>query len=219
MVAPTAPSAAHAAEAPSAILFDVGGVLLKLRPEDSFAAFAEAGAPGFGHIWQHDTPEKSLYRFEVGAIDTPQFRREILRCLQASCSDDVFDAAFGAMLGPIDDATWRLLATLKQQLPLYVLSNNNVLHLRAIESRYPAFRSYFVGAYFSQEIAARKPDAEAFEKTIALGSLPAARTLFIDDSTANITAAQAAGLQTLYLPRNNDLSAALQSCLPSPLRV
>lgn len=203
----------------SAIVFDVGGVLLKLYPEKSFAAFAAAGAPGFDRIWREDTPSKSLYRFEVGAIDTAQFRREINEALQASLNDTVFDDAFNAMLGVIEEGTWQLLDVLKQKLPLYVLSNNNVLHLSAIERTYPKFRSLFRDAYFSQEIQARKPDKDAFEKTLARSGVQAAHALFIDDSEANIEAAKSCGMQGLYLPRNSDLRHALRQCLPSTLGV
>jgi putative hydrolase of the HAD superfamily len=200
-----------------AIVFDVGGVLLALEPEKSFAAFARAGAPGFDRIWQRDTAQKSLYRFEVGEIDVAQFRREIGADLGATLSEPAFDAAFCAMLGPIADDHFALLTTLSAAMPLFVLSNNNVLHLTAIERRYPSFRTFFREAYFSQEIRARKPEANAFSLTLQRAKVAAERTLFVDDSEANVAAARAQGMQGMHLPRNGDLRQALRGCLPSTL--
>ena len=195
------------------MLFDLGGVLLRLRPDDAVAAFARAGAPTFGVIWEHDTPQKSLLRLEVGAIDAATFRREVNAAMGTTLSADAFDVAFNAMLGPIAPAAFALLAALRKRYRVFLLSNNNVLHLAVIESVYPQLRGCFEAALFSQEIAAHKPAAEAFEKALVAIGAPADEILFIDDSQANIDAAAALGLQTHVLVRNADVTEALAHLL------
>lgn len=207
-----------AAAAPiEALVFDLGGVLLQLRPSLSFAAFAAIGMPQFESIWKNDTPSKSLYRFEVGQIDSNVFRQEVLEFCKHELTQRQFDTAFNAMLGDIDNSYFPLLQKLKVDYQLYLLSNNNDIHLKMIEQRYPQLRTYFHACYFSQEIALRKPHLDAFSYVTERTDIPAHHALFIDDSEQNVAASQQAGMRGIHLPRNTDVRAALAAIVPGRL--
>ena len=55
----------------------------------------------------------------------------------------------------------------------------------------------FNGVYYSHEIGLRKPDVIAFEKVLELAGIKGHETIFIDDSPANISGAQKAGMHTV----------------------
>ena len=96
-----------------------------------------------------------------------------------------------------------LLAGLRQRrdsrggIKLYFLSNMPGLFARALERRH-AFLQWFDGGIFSSDVKLGKPDPAIFKLLASRYRLAGADTLFIDDSLANVQAADALGWQTIH---------------------
>lgn len=58
-------------------------------------------------------------------------------------------------------------------------------------------KKYFDHSIFSNETGRMKPEPQSFIEALALLDVSAAETLFVDDSSGNIAAAQNVGMQTL----------------------
>ena len=71
------------------------------------------------------------------------------------------------------------------------------------------FFAWFDGMMISAEEHLLKPDLEIFRRAEARFQLEPARTLFIDDSAANVEAAGYLGFQTLHFQRAEQIDAAL----------
>jgi putative hydrolase of the HAD superfamily len=65
------------------------------------------------------------------------------------------------------------------------------------------------GIFYSAALGCRKPDHSFFEKAATLSGLPADQLLLIDDTPANITAAQASGWNAVQWLDGSSLSATL----------
>jgi len=63
------------------------------------------------------------------------------------------------------------------------------------------FFSYFSGVVISGQVKMIKPSAALFRYTLDHFGLPAADTLFVDDSAANIAAAKQLGIQCVHFKR------------------
>ena len=103
-----------------------------------------------------------------------------------------------------------LLIKLKEKTRLFLLSNSNRIHydkyVPQINSAFSIdFIKLFEKAYFSFNLKLLKPSPEIYQYVIDKHSLNPARTLFIDDSIANIEGAQAVGLQTYWLKEGEDI--------------
>lgn len=82
-------------------------------------------------------------------------------------------------------------------IKLYYLSNMPAPFARALERRHE-FLSWFDGGIFSGDVKLGKPDPAIFNLLASRYQLEAAETLFIDDSLANVQAADALGWQTIH---------------------
>lgn len=91
---------------------------------------------------------------------------------------------------------------------LYVLSNFAREAFYSVAERNPFF-AWFDGMMISAEEHLLKPDLEIFRRAEARFQLEPARTLFIDDSAANVEAAGYLGFQTLHFQRAGQIDAAL----------
>ena len=100
---------------------------------------------------------------------------------------------------------------MKSQLPIYLLSNTNEIHVHhfhrklAAKSPNATLHPYFEKVYFSNELGRRKPHAETFDFVCQENKLNPAKTLFIDDSVQHIEGAKLAGLITHHLKKIDQL--------------
>jgi putative hydrolase of the HAD superfamily len=80
-------------------------------------------------------------------------------------------------------------------LPIYLLSNTNDIHLEYMRRTYPFFAK-FSGGVYSHEAKASKPGKAIYETVCRQCGLEPATTFFIDDLLPNIETARALGFQT-----------------------
>lgn len=190
----------------SAIIFDLGAVVLNLDPEKTTMALQKlAGQPVPPTIYDKGTLATIFDPFEVGAISPQQFRARLRQLLATDAPDPVLDQAWNAMLLDLPIERLDLIVRLRQRVPTYLLSNTNAIHQQAFEmhivqtcgmNRYTAA---FEAIFYSHLIQARKPDPESFAAPIGASGRPVHEILFIDDNLANIEGAQRVGLKTHHL--------------------
>lgn len=111
-------------------------------------------------------------------------------------------APIGERLEPIA-CNIELLAGLRERqgsrsgIRLYFLSNMPEPFARALERRH-GFLQWFDGGIFSGDVKLGKPDPAIFRLLASRYRLAGTDTLFIDDSLANVQAADALGWQTIH---------------------
>jgi 2-haloacid dehalogenase len=98
--------------------------------------------------------------------------------------------------GPIEESVEILRALKDRGVPVYGLTNMETWTYPGRRERYPFLR-WFDGTVVSGFEGVAKPDPRVFELLLDRFGLDAARTLFIDDSPKNVAAARGVGMQAL----------------------
>jgi putative hydrolase of the HAD superfamily len=188
------------------IIFDLGGVLLNIDYEKTSKAFRDLGVENFDEMYSQLTADPLFRDLEMGRINEEAFYAAMKRAAKDDkLTDEQIDTAWNAMLLDFREDTMSFLETISEKYRLFLLSNTNIIHLKAFEKILHSFNSkesldsYFEKAYYSHQIGYRKPNADAFEFVLEKHALIAAETLFIDDSSPNIETAKALGIQTILL--------------------
>lgn len=204
------------------ILFDLGGVLITLYPEHTYAGFTTlAGSrAAYQQAMEQWNAQQLFEDIETGAISEGTFLEGLRNGLPFSATDEQLVMAWNAMLHPIPASGLRLLHTLREQgYGVYLLSNTNSIHLRDFRAIALAqhgiedFDALFDGAYYSHLIEARKPHLETFQRVADQAGIAPSETLFIDDNAPNLVGARAIGMHTLHHPPNSDIEAHLTAFL------
>ena len=188
------------------IAFDFGAVLFDWQPAQLVAQhFPELGAtPGQAIKLAQALFDHADWRgFDSGMVALDQVvSRSALRLeLPEARLHDAL-APIGERLAPIA-CNIELLARLRERrdsqggIRLYFLSNMPEPFARALERRH-AFLQWFDGGIFSSDVKLCKPDPAIFRLLASRYQLAGADTLFIDDSLANVQAADALGWQTIH---------------------
>ena len=204
------------------VVFDFGAVLFSWRPADilaeTFPALASAPADAsalakavFGHADWHAFDQGLLAMDEV--VDRTQRR---LGLHGPTLMDLV--AGIGERLRPIDECV-DILDGLRQRRDaqqgvagIYFLSNMPLPYARHLEARH-GFLRWFDGGIFSGDVRLIKPDPAIYQALQQRFDLPASRTVFIDDLSANVESAQSLGWRGIHFRSPEQLKEALNKHL------
>jgi 2-haloacid dehalogenase len=182
-------------ETPTAVVFDLGGVLIRWDPrhlyrqlmrEDEIDAFLdEVGFQAWNHV--QDAGAAWVPAVEEHAALFPH-RRKLLAAYPARFAESLDGPVEGtvAILAELHAAGTRLVALTNWSAELFP-------HAEAAFD----FLALFEGIVVSGREGVAKPDPAVFDLLLSRYDLDPARTVFVDDSPANVAAAAAAGLQAL----------------------
>jgi len=192
-----------------AIIFDVGGVLLRTEDRaprqqwESKLGLAPGGAEAL--VFNSEMGQKA----QRGKISEPQLWQWIGTQLNLSADET---AAFRTGFWAGDEMDMALVAFIRQLKNRYqtAVISNYASNLRPELTHQFNIADAFDDIIISCEEGITKPDPEIFHRALArLGRTPE-EAVFIDDFLHNVQAAQAVGMSAIHFQPNIDLPVALQ---------
>ncbi|MBB6463891.1 HAD family hydrolase [Flammeovirga kamogawensis] len=190
-----------------AIIFDLGGVLLNLRYENTLDKFSEILEKPVSPFYTQKEQTELFDEYEKGNISSDEFRLGIKKIVGEEITNDQIDEAWNAMLLDLPIKRVEMLKELSKKYRIFLLSNTNAIHIKAFETivkstlgnDFGDFKKLFEKGYYSYEMGDRKPHPSIFETVIAENNLDKSDTLFIDDSIQHVEGAKKAGLHAHHL--------------------
>lgn len=180
----------------TAVVFDVGGVLLDWNPR---------------HLYRKLIPDPAEMEWFLSTVCTPEWHDAHDRGtnMQASCAALARQWPARAALimawcerseemigGSIPDGVRLLRQVIDSGLPCYALTNMEAETYPLRRARYD-FLGWFEGTVVSGLEGIAKPDREIYELLLERFSLDPASTLFVDDSPVNVAGAARAGMDAV----------------------
>lgn len=190
-----------------AAVFDLGGVLLRLRdPVELFGL--KLSEAQFHERW---LLSRSVRAFESGAIDNETFAREVVAELALPMEwrdflrrfDDWPDCLFPDALAMLD--------AIPDDIARGLLSNTNAVHWGRTDISGLLARR-FDRRFLSYETGLLKPDPASFEQVARAFGFAADEIVYFDDNPLNVEAAGRAGMQA-HLARCPEDAARVIACL------
>ncbi|MDN4165219.1 HAD family phosphatase [Cytophagales bacterium LB-30] len=182
------------------LLFDLGGVIINIDPSRTLSGLSGGGTRVISFS---DMAHPVHLQYEKGLISSQEFLAQVAEL--CALSPDEVEIHWHSLLLDIPSERVLLLQRLRQNFPLFLLSNTNALHIPEVEqillrdTGIERLADVFDKLYLSYEMGKRKPDAEYFQQVLEENQLNPSQCLFIDDSIANIEGAKALGIQTLWI--------------------
>ncbi len=200
------------------IIFDLGGVIYDVDYHATIQELTQIGGRDFEEFFSQKSQQPLVDNFEEGKISEQVFFEGLQSLCSNSCSEEVLKQAWNKMLLGFRQESIDFLKELKQQMPIYLFSNNNATHYNAIQEEVGlddlrAFNQLFVNTYYSHIFGHRKPHVFAFRQLLEQEALTPSRGLFIDDSTQHLVGAAEAGLKVRKLEVGNRIEQLLAGYL------
>ena len=192
---------------------------MDLQPEVSLRRFRELGVQDIDEMLNPYRQLGVFHDLEMGLVEREGFVARLNEHAGTALTDEEINEAIMLFLKEVPQYKFDYLEQLRKQYKIYILSNTNPYIMAYAHSPHflPATRrtlsDYVDKVYASCEMQTMKPDRAIYEQMIADSGMVPERTLFIDDSTANLEAAAALGLQTLLAVNGSDWRPALEARL------
>ncbi len=171
------------------ILFDLGGVLADLgQPARQMQLGISEEA--FWKTWLSSPVARA---FELGHIGENDFVARFPRELGLRESADSFRRRFARWHLGLYAGADALLEHLRKDCAVALLSNTNRLHWQSITRQSNCFAA-FDGVFLSFRLGCCKPASEAFAKVLEATGTPPSDIVFLDDTRANVEAAERLGI-------------------------
>ena len=194
-----------------ALLFDLGGVIVDLDYKKTANAFENIGLQNAEKAYSQFNQTDLFNLFETGHISSEEFLAEIQNEITNQVNLSEITKAWNSMIIGFQHSKLEKIKKLSEQVPCYLLSNTNEIHLSYIEQLlqemdFKHFLNIFESCYFSHQIGKRKPHKETFEWVLNHMNYDAQDVLFIEDSPQHIEGAKSAKLNTFYFKKDSSLS-------------
>ena len=192
------------------IIFDLGAVLLNINYQLTLIEFAKLGVKNADSFYSNKVQTNLFNEIETGKISADIFLKSLQKETENASTNEVRNA-WNSMLLDLPKERIELLKKLKQDFPIYLLSNTNCIHISEFrkklgETKYQEFYNLFDKVYYSHEIGFRKPNKEAFQLILDENNIKANEVLFIDDSPQHIEGAKNLGIKTYHLKDGEEVT-------------
>jgi glucose-1-phosphatase len=176
----------------SAVLFDIGGVLIELDGLPSLAKLL-GSEKSHDEIYQKWMSSPSVIAHETGKLSSDAFAAQVVKDLQISLSPDAFMQNFATWIVGTFPSTFELLESIPSHISIAALSNTSAAHWVHVEAT--GLTDKLDHLFLSHEIGHLKPNHQAFQAAVDGLQIPANEIIFFDDNIDNVNAAQAFGLK------------------------
>ncbi len=186
------------------ILFDLGGVLLKLRdPISTFGLQIDESV--FLRTWIMSPAVRAL---ESGQIDGQEFARRMIAETELLMDWQELLQRFENWPDGFYPTVVELIGRIPSRYSCAILSNTNAVHWHRADV--PGnFGDRFERYFLSYESGLLKPDRDTFLQVIASYACRPQEILFFDDNPLNIAAAGNAGMAPIRIQGPGELEAGL----------
>lgn len=199
-------------EAPEALLFDLGGVLIDIDFERALAFWSSFSSMPVKELRRSFSADAEYEAHERGELHEADYFDYLARKLKLNASQSQIREGWNSIFVAEISETRALVESLRGTVRCYAFTNTNATHMQAWSQRFPAVVRAFHRVFASHELGLRKPERAAFECICASIGVAAGRVLFFDDLPENVSAANESGLQAVLVRSPGDVSSALKSC-------
>lgn len=176
------------------MIFDLGGVVFRYRPERRLAAFAAVTGRDETDVRKALMDSGYSRQCDAGRLNADAAYREGVRLLGSRMRFENFRTRWIAAFEP-DSEVVALVRHLRKVLPVAMLTNNSDLVRGGLEARYGDVMGLFRPSLFSADIGLLKPDPRLFRTLLDLIGMAPHQVLYVDDEPACADAAASLGMQ------------------------
>lgn len=176
-----------------AVLWDLGGVLCRFRPDRRVVELARRSGRSPATV-EALLDRPLLDALDRGELDGAGLHTRARDQLGWDCSYDELAAAWAAAFEPDQDV---LALAARVDLPAGLLTDNGPPLADQFTRRLPEVASVLQVAVFSAEIGCTKPRPEAFLAACQRLARDPEHVLFVDDNPINVNGAHEAGLHAV----------------------
>jgi FMN phosphatase YigB (HAD superfamily) len=192
------------------VIFDLGKVIVPFdftrgyRAMEKYCDYPAAELPA--RIGSTDL----VQRFESGLVEPGDFVEQLCRILGMRLDYDEFCRIWSSIFLPDTLIPESLLAGLRRNYRLLLLSNTNSIHFRMLREKY-ALLGQFHEFVLSYEVGAMKPSPVIYQAALAKAGCGPEECFFTDDIPAYVEAARREGIDAVQFQSREQIESEMRA--------
>ena len=182
-----------------ALLYDMGGVLVRTDHEAVFRHWAAASREPIANLRRRWQVSDAYRAFEVGNIGFEEFAASLSGQLEITLSLEDWRKGWNKLLAGTFDDVLAQAERIGDTIPQCIFTNTNPVHEARWRELYGHRLAIFHHIYVSSTIGLRKPNAEAYRHVAADMGFRCGDITFLDDNAENIAGAEGVGMETVHV--------------------
>ena len=179
---------------PSALLFDLGGVLVEVAIFEALRTMS-GKALDDDEVRERWLRSAAVRSFELGRISPVAFASQFIAEWRVPLTPKAFLEDFGTWVKQPYAGAEALIASLRHEYHVSCLSNCNEVHWTTMAP----LLTFFDSAFSSHLLGEIKPDQAVFEKVMSELRVEPGQLWFFDDSLSNVQAAERLGIRAFQV--------------------
>jgi len=193
-----------------AILFDIGGVLIRVDVARAMSGLAEGLALSPEEVWSVLQKDPRWKDWQEGRISPRDWHLHVSKRLGSNLPFERFVEVWNRALDPTPIHDNGLLEQLAKRYRLAVLSNTDPLHVAHMEGTFPFFGLFPVRIY-SCQVGASKPNPLLYKEALEACKVRAQEAVYVDDVAEYAQAAERLGMRGTVFQSPQQLYAELRT--------
>ena len=191
-------------QAPRAVIFDVGRVIIRVDMSRSVAALAKRDGLSHLQVLRELETDPRWPDWQEGRMTARDWHAHLSKQFHFSYGFEEFCAIWNSVLEPGAILPDVLFENLAAKCRLALLSNTDPIHVAHFEASYSFVRHFPVRVY-SCRVGSSKPSPVIYHHALReLDALPE-EAMFIDDMRENVLAAASLGINAFHFTSADDL--------------
>ncbi len=192
---------------PRVVLFDLGNVLVQLRPERFWSSLGESSLSRSSEFGEN--VRAMGRRYESGAMTTDEFWKELMRHVGSGFSIAAVEKAFCDVLPEPMPGMDAVVRATSAKTSTALVSNTSPVHFQHCLRTVPSLQ-HLQRFYVSYHMRVLKPDPAFYRAVIEGEQCDPAAMVFIDDLPENVEGARRAGMEGIVFKDAEQLKQSLE---------
>jgi len=192
-----------------AIIFDIGGVLIRVDISRALGGLAKGHSLSPQEVWAALEKDPRWPDWQEGRMSPGDWYLHVNQRLGGSLTFEQFTETWNRVLDPKPVQDDSFLKKLAQSYCLALLSNTDPLHVAHMESTYELFH-FFPTRIYSCSVGASKPDPLIYRRALKACKVQADKAVYIDDVPCYAEAARRLGMTAIVFQSTEQLHAELR---------
>lgn len=192
------------------VIFDLGKVIIPFDFTRGYSAMEKYCGYPAAEIRSRIAATDLVERFETGLIEPEPFVAQLTAILGLRIGYPEFCDIWSSIFLPEPLVPESLLAGLRRNYRLLLLSNTNAIHFEMIRATYPLLRQ-FHDYVLSYEVRAMKPSPAIYQAAITKAGCRPEECFFTDDVPAYVEAARHQGIDAVQFQSLGQIEGELRS--------
>jgi glucose-1-phosphatase len=194
----------------SAVIFDIGRVLVRVDVARAMQGLASGSALSPAELWTAIEKDPRWPDWQEGRISPHDWYLHLNKRLGGNLTFEQFTEVWNRALDPVPIHQDAFIEKLSKRYRLALLSNTDPIHVRHMEATF-SFFAFFPTRIYSCSVGASKPNPLVYNAALRGVKVSADEALYIDDIAAYVEAAKRLGMAGIQFQSPAQLTSDLKS--------